>query len=94
MGYQVIYKDTNPNYPDTNWWIASVADSKYTSIVANSWSTTLPKAKHMSFFGGRPVEIDYLGYMYWYFFGRHAVEDNNNNNPGCLSFEDTFAPNQ
>ena len=26
------------------------------------------------------------------YFGRHAVNDNNNNQQGCLSFENVFVP--
>ncbi len=71
-----------------------MADSKHTAIMANTWSTTIPKAKRERRVGGRLVEIDYSEYMNWYYFGRHAVDDNNNNRQGQLSFEETFTPDR
>ena len=28
--------------------------------------------------------------MNWYYYGSHAVDDNNNNRQGCLSFEEVL----
>ncbi len=72
-------------------WIA-MADSKHMSIMANTWSTTIPAAKRKRRVGGQLVEINYSEYMNWYYFGRHSVDDNNNNRQGRLSFEETFTP--
>mmetsp|Transcript_21172 Transcript_21172/g.44313 ORF Transcript_21172/g.44313 Transcript_21172/m.44313 type:complete len:323 (-) Transcript_21172:81-1049(-) len=94
VGYQAVCKGSNPDYPDTRLWVASMADSKHTSTMVNTWSTTLPKAKRKRRVGGRLVEINYSEYMHWYYFGRHAVDDNNNNLQGRLSFEETFTPNR
>ncbi len=90
VGYQVVRKASNPKYPDTNLWLAAMADSKHTSIMANTWSTTLPKAKRKRRVGGNLVEIDYCEYMHWYYYDQHSVEDNNNNHQGHLPFEETF----
>ncbi len=40
------------------------------------------------------MEIDYSEYMHWYYYGRHSVDDNNNNRQGRLSFEETFRPDR
>ncbi len=45
----------------------------------NTWSTTLPKAKHKHHVGGVLVETNYSEYMYWYYFWNHPVDNNNNN---------------
>ncbi len=87
VGYQVVCKASNPKYPDTNLWLAAMANSKHTSIMANKWSTTLPKAKRKRQVGGNLVEIDYSEYMYWYYYGQHSVNDNNSNHQGRLSFK-------
>lgn len=94
VGYQVVRKAENEKYPTTNLWIAAMADSKHTSIMANTWSTTIPKDKRKRRVGGELITIDYSEYMYWYYFGRHAVDDNNNNRQGRLSFEEVFTPDR
>ncbi len=92
--YQAVRQASNPNYPSTNLWLASMTDSKHTLIMANTWSTTLPKAKRKRRVGPNLVKIDYSKYMYYYYFGCHAVDDNNNNRQGRLSLEETFAPDR
>ncbi len=67
-----------------------MADSKHILIMANTWSMTLPKAKHKCRDEGRLIKIDYLEYMHYYYFGRHAVDDNNNNCQEWFLFEETF----
>ncbi len=94
VGYQAVRQGSNPDYPQTNLWLASMADSKHTSVMANMWLTTLPKAKCKRRVGGNLIEIDYSEYMHYYYFGRHAVDNNNNNRQGRLSFEETFTPDR
>ncbi len=84
VGYQTVRKASNPNYPDTNLWLVAMADSKHTSIMCNTWSITLPKDKRKRRVGGELIEIDYSEYIYWYYYGRHSVDDNNNNRQGRL----------
>lgn len=36
VGYQVVGKANNSDYPNTNLWLASMADSKRTSIMVNT----------------------------------------------------------
>ena len=78
VGYQTVRKASSEKYPGTNLWLAAMADSKHTSIMANTWSTTLSKAKRKRRVGGELVEIDYAEYMHLYYFGCHSVDDNNN----------------
>ncbi len=66
--YQVVQKATNENYPDTNLWLVAMEDSKHTSIMCNTWSTTLPKDKRRRGVGGELIEIYYSEYIYWYNF--------------------------
>jgi hypothetical protein len=94
VGYQAVRQATNEKYPNTNLWLAAMADSKHTSIMANTWSTTLPKATRKRRVGGDLIEINYSEYMHYYYFGRHSVDDNNNNRQGRLSFEETFTPHR
>ena len=68
-----------------------MADSKHTSIMANTWSTTLKTgSRKKRRVGNDIVEIQYGEYLFWYYFGRHAVDDNNNNRQGHLSFEEAY----
>ena len=54
----------------TRVWIAAMADSKHTSIMANTWATTLEKGqKRKRRVGGELVEIAYGEYLHWYYFG-------------------------
>ncbi len=71
-----------------------MANSKHTSVMANTLLTTLNKAKWKWHVGGNLVEIDYSEYIHNYYFGHHAVDNNNNNHQGQLSFEETNTPNQ
>ncbi len=71
-----------------------MADLKHTLIMANTWSTMLPKAKCKRRVGRNLVEIDYLEYMHYYYFGCHAVNNNNNNCQGRPTLKKTFTPDQ
>ena len=69
-----------------------MADYKHISIMANSWGTTHPAGKSLKRrVGTSLVEITYGEYMHWYYFGRHAVDDNNNIRQGCLPFEESYS---
>ena len=71
--------------------MVALADSLHTSLMLTNWSTTRkegkPKKRRV---GGELVQFQYGEVMNWYYFGRHAVDDNNNNRQGCLSFEEVF----
>ncbi len=68
VGYQTAHKASNPNYPDKNLWIVAMADSKHTSIMCNTWSTTLLKGKRTRQVGRELIKIDYSKYIYWYYY--------------------------
>lgn len=73
-------------------WVGALADSKHTSIMANTWATTSRvggnKRRRV---GNDLVEFQYPEYQHWYYFGRHAVDDHNNIRQGCLSIEEAMA---
>ena len=71
--------------------LVALADSLHTSLMLTNWSTTRKdgKAKKRRV-GGELVQFQYGEVMNNYYFGRHAVDDNNNNRQGCLSFEEVF----
>ena len=72
-------------------WIAAMADSKHTGIMANTWGTTHEKGRKRKRRVGRElVEIGYGEYQHYYYYGRHAVDDNNNNRQGQLPFEEAY----
>ena len=61
------------------------------SILTNNWSTTFDKGnKKIHCVGGDLVELTYGEFQHWYYFGRHAVDDNNNNRQGHLPFEEAY----
>ena len=69
-------------------WIGAMADSKHTSIMANSWGTTNrtgPTKRRRV--GGERVEFQYDECRNAYYSARHAVDDHNNNRQGVLSLE-------
>ena len=73
--------------------LVALADSLHTSLMITNWSTTLRAGtKKKRRVGGELVEFQYGAMHNEYYFGRHAVDDNNNNRQGCLSFEDIFVP--
>ncbi len=88
VGYKAVCRATSPKYPNINLWLAAMANLKYTSIMANTWSTTLQAAKRNCHVGVELIEIDYSAYMHWYYFGCRAVDNSNNNQQGHLSFEE------
>ena len=75
--------------------MVALADSLHTSLMVTNWSTTLregdPKKRRV---GGELVQFKYGAMHNHYYFGRHAVDDNNNNRQGCLSLEDVFVPKE
>ena len=61
-------------------WIAAMADSKHTAIMANTWSTTLEKGKKRKRRVGHGlVDISYGEYQHYYYYGCHTVDGKNNN---------------
>lgn len=73
--------------------LSAMADTKHTAIYLTNWGTTHkigPKRKRR--LGNDLIEIQYPEYIHFYYFARHAVDDNNNNRQGSLSFEETFNP--
>ncbi len=69
VDYQAVRKASLAKYPNSNLWLAAMVDSKHMSIMANTWSRTLQKAKRKHCVGGELVEINYSKYMHWYYFG-------------------------
>ena len=71
--------------------LVALADSLFTSLMLTNWSTTRrggrPKVRRV---GGELVTFEYGEVQNHYYQGRHAVDDNNNNRQGCLSFEEVF----
>ncbi len=69
--YQAVCRGSNPDYPISQVWIASMANKKHASIMANTWSTLLQKSKCKHQVGGGLVAIiipsictgNILGYM-------------------------------
>ena len=93
VGSCLVQRGTNNElFPNINFWIGAMADSKHISIMANTWSTTHETGhKRKRRVGNSLIEISYGEYMHWYYYGRHAVDDNNNNRQGSLPFEETYA---
>ncbi len=60
VGYKTVWKASSEKYPGTNLCLATLADREHTSIMANTWSTTLPKTKRKCRVGGELVEIDII----------------------------------
>ena len=95
VGYHIVRCGQSKKFEGIDVWIGAMADSKHTSIMANTWSTTLqhgPMKKRRV--GHDLIEIAYGEYQHWYYFGRHAVDDHNNNRQGSLSLEEAFCPDQ
>ena len=91
VGTQCVRKGTHHDWPDCQVWIGMMADSKHVSIMANTWSTTCPAGTpRKRCVSGSLVEVTYGEYMHWYYYGRHAVDDNNNNRQGHLPFEEAY----
>ena len=71
--------------------MVALADSLHTALMLTNWSTTRkegkPKKRRV---GGELIQFQYAEMMNWYYFGRHAIDDNNNNCQGYLSFEEVF----
>lgn len=74
-------------------YLVALADSLHTSLMLSNWATTRrtgdDKYRRV---GNNVVTFQYGEVQTHYYFGRHAVDDNNNNRQGCLSFEDVFVP--
>ena len=71
--------------------LVALADSLHTALMLTNWSTTRRDGRNKKRrVGGELVEFQYGEVMNWYYYGRHAVDDNNNNCQGCLSFEEVF----
>ena len=95
VGYHTTREGKSNKFSDVPVWIGSMVDSNHTSIMANTWSTNLPTGKTRKRRVGQELQqIRYGEYQDWYYFGRHAVDDNNNNRQGNLSFEETYCPDR
>ena len=91
VGCHTTREGKSNKFSDVPVWIGSMVDSNHTSIMANTWSTNLPTGKTRKRRVGQELQqIRYGEYQDWYYFGRHAVDDNNNNRWGILSFEETY----
>jgi hypothetical protein len=72
-------------------WIGCQVDSKHTTLIANTWSTTERTGnKKKRKVGGRLVEFNYCEYQGTWYWIRHAVDDSNHNRSHPLPLEDTM----
>jgi hypothetical protein len=72
-------------------WIGCQVDSKHTTLIANTWSTTERTGnKKKRKVGGRLVEFNYCEYQGTWYWIRHAVDDANHNRSHPLPLEDTM----
>ena len=74
-------------------YMLALADSLHTSLMISNWGTKRREGSDkIRRVGSELVKFKYGEIQRWYYFGRHAVYDNNNNRQGCLSFEEVFTP--
>jgi hypothetical protein len=72
-------------------WVGCQVDSKHTTLIANTWSTTeRTGSKKKRKVGGRLVEFNYCEYQGTWYWIRHAVDDSNHNRSHPLPLEDTM----
>jgi hypothetical protein len=72
-------------------WIGCQVDSKHTTLIGNTWSTTERNGKKKKRkVGGRLVEFNYCAYQNTWYWIRHAVDDANHNRAHPLPLEDTI----
>ena len=91
MGAIRVRRGVHADWPKCEVWIGAMVDSKHIGIMANTWSTTLPMGDAKKRRVGMDlVDMQYREFQHWYYYGRHAVDDNNNNRQGCLSFEESY----
>ena len=73
----------------------ALADSLHTSLMVTNWGTTLREGEaKKQRVGGELVTFQYRQIHNAYYYGRLAVDDNNNNRQGCLSLEEVFVPKE
>ena len=72
-------------------WLYLLTAYIATALMLTYWSTTIRDGKNekRSRVDGDLVKFQYGEVMNWYCY-RHAVDDNNNNQQGCLSFEEKY----
>ena len=71
-------------------WVGCQVDSKHTTLIGNTWSTTERTGqKKKRKVGGRLVEFNYCAYQNVWYWIRHAVDDANHNRAHPLPLEDT-----
>jgi hypothetical protein len=72
-------------------WIGCQVDSKHTTLIGNTWSTTERNGgKQKRKVGWRLVEFNYCAYQNTWYWIRHAVDDANHNRAHPLPLEDTI----
>ncbi len=73
--------------------LVTLAESLHTSLMITKWGMMFLEGKTKTrWVGGKLVQFKYGQMHNAYYYGRHAVDDNNNNRQGCLSFEEVFVP--
>ena len=72
-------------------YLVALEDSLHTLLMISNWVTTrrFGEQKYCRV-GSNVVHFQNSEVQSNYYFGRHAVDDNNNNRQGNLSFEDVF----
>ena len=69
--------------------LVALVNLLHTSVMLTNWETTRREGKNkMRRVGGELVRFKYGEIQNYYYYGRHAVNDNNKNKQGCLSFEE------
>jgi hypothetical protein len=70
-------------------WVGVQVDSKHTTIMANTWSTTQRNGEMKKrLVGGRLCTFKYCDYQNHYFWARHYVDDHSHNRSACVPLED------
>lgn len=77
----------------SSFFLGAMVDSKHVGIMLSTWATT----KRVGNFrkrrvGSGLVTVQYPEYQHWYYYARHAVDDNNNRRQGSEPFEESFGP--
>ena len=74
-------------------YLVALVHNKHAYLMLTNWYTTIRNGNTKKRrIGLELVEFNHGEAQTNYYCGRHAVDDNNNNRQGCLSFEDSFIP--
>ena len=75
-------------------YLVALADRKHLSLMLTNWSTSIINLDAKK----RRVGLELLQFEHGkvqknHYYRKHAVDDNNNNKQDCLSFKESFLPN-